>query len=80
MHGFFYFKFIRKGKINMYDYNNSKVRPQFASGNNVIPIGLPKGAVPQNATGGAVPTWSLGQQKSSILLWSLILRLSKLFY
>ena len=49
----------------MYDYNNSKIRPQYALGNDVVPVAIPKGAVPQNATGGAVPTWSLGQQSTA---------------
>ena len=49
----------------MYDYYNSKVRPQYASGSNIVPVGIPKGAVPQNATGGAVPQWALGQQNQN---------------
>lgn len=46
----------------MYDYNNTQVRPQYALGKNIVPVGMPTGTVPQNATGGAVPQWALGQQ------------------
>ena len=49
----------------MYSYNNTRVRPQYAVGNNVVQVGIPSGTVQQNATGNAVPQWALGQQNKS---------------
>ena len=43
---------------------NSRGIPEFMAYGGT-PVGIPKGAVPQHATGGAVPTWSLGQQNQT---------------
>ncbi|MBQ8464634.1 MAG: hypothetical protein IJ545_01335 [Alphaproteobacteria bacterium] len=48
---------------NNNNYNSRNVPSFIAYGG--VPVGLPKGAVSQNATGGAVPQWALGQQNST---------------
>ena len=46
----------------MYNNNyNARVVPEFMVYGGT-PVGIPTGAVPQNATGGAIPQWALGQQ------------------
>jgi len=48
---------------NNNNYNSRGVPEFMAYGG--TPVGIPKGAVPQHATNGAVPTWSLGQQNQT---------------
>lgn len=48
---------------NNNNYNSRGVPEFMAYGG--TPVGIPKGAVPQHATGRAVPTWSLGQQNQT---------------
>lgn len=48
--------------FNNNNYNSRGVPEWMAYGG--TSVGLPKGTVPQHATGGAVPQWALGQQNS----------------
>ena len=49
----------------MYNNNyNARVVPEFMVYGGT-PVGIPTGAVPQNATGGAIPQWALGQQNQN---------------
>ena len=49
----------------MYNNNyNARVVPEFMAYGGT-PVGIPTGAVPQNATGGAIPQWALGQQNQN---------------
>ncbi len=49
----------------MYNNNyNARVVPEFMVYGGT-PVGIPTGAVPKNATGGAIPQWVLGQQNQN---------------
>ena len=48
---------------NNNNYNSCGVPEWLAYGG--VSVGIPKGAVPQNATNGAVPQWALGQQNQN---------------
>lgn len=55
-------------KYNMYgqpEYMPGDVRPEHAVSRDIRPVGLPKGAVYQHATGGAVHPWELRRRNES---------------
>ena len=49
--------------FNNNNYNSQGIPEWLAYGG--VSVGLPTGAIPQNATGGAVPQWALGQQEQT---------------